>query len=205
MITATSARPSPAAPEANPQALLVVSLENFDVRYASQRAVEWLALPADRLFGRSLLLSLPQVGQALSLAVQAGLSPLPALLNVAMATPEGTSLHLYAQRRDNEVLIELRPVDEPAPGGPVPAAPPTGGSRTPVPDLVGFQRRLDELRQDLVAIRARIPCEEAMLRGDDPMLFWLWQAEAALAQLSKRFPDLVAIQRKSTGTFRRTP
>jgi hypothetical protein len=198
MITAASARPSPAMPDTAPQALLVVSLENFDVRYASHRAVEWLALPAERLLGRSLLLSLPQVGQALSLLVQAGLSPAPALLNVTMATPDGAALNLFAHRRDNEAIIEFRAVDDPVPA--VGATRPGG-----LPDPVGFQRRLDELRQDLVAMRARIPCDEAMLRGDDPMLFWLWQAEAALAQLSRRYPDLVAIQRKPTGTFRRTP
>src|SRR5688572_21167904 len=133
MITAASAHPTPVLPDPTPQALLVVSLENFDIRYASQRAVEWLAQPAERLLGRSLLLSLPQIGQALSLAVQAGLSPVPVQLNVVMSNPDGVPLNIFTTRRDNDALIEFRVADDPTPTA-------TGTPRPITPDAVGLQR-----------------------------------------------------------------
>jgi hypothetical protein len=201
----TASSPVPLPTVAAPQALLIVSLENLDVRYASQRAVEWLGLPADRLLGRSLLLSLPDIGQALTLAVAGGLSPFPAplatLLVTLAATPDGNPLSIHAHRRDTDAILEFR-VDEASPAS---VCAPIKRMTPPLADPLGMQRRLDEIRQDLVALRTRIPCEEAMLRGDDPILFWLWQAEAALAQLNLRFTDLVAAQRTPTGTSRRAP
>lgn len=181
--------------EARPQALLIVNQENLDVRYASPRAVEWLALPADRLLGRSLMLSVPPLGQPLSLALAGGLGPEPVALHAPMATAEGMQIQAYASLRESDIVIELRPAtsvqENPAP--------------TAMPDAVGALRRLDEVRQDLAALRSRIPCDEAMLRGDDPILFWLWQAEAALAQVRERCPALMASMRRGTGTWRRSP
>jgi hypothetical protein len=188
--------------EARPQAALVVNHGNLDVRYASPRAVEWLALPADRLLGRSLLLSVPALGQALSLALAGGLGPEPVALHAPLATSEGMQVWAYAQQRDADILIELRPATSTA-GGREATNGTTAGAT--VPDAVGALRRLDEMRQDLAALRTRVPCDEAMLRGDDPILFWLWQAEAALAQVRERYPALMAAMRRPTGSWRRTP
>lgn len=194
------ARASPAQPTSKSQALLVVNLQNLDVRYASQRAVDCVGLPAERLFGRSLLLSLPLLGQALTLAIAGGMSPQPTRLNLAMADTDGTPLETFVHQRENEAVIEFRATDRPRDtGGGTPVSG-TPGVR-PVPatatDPIRLQRRLDEVRQDLVALRSRIPCDEMMLRGDDPLLFWLWQAEAALAHISLRAKELVGVHRAS--------
>lgn len=206
--TAPSPAPAPTAQSgATAQALLVVSLQNLDVRYASQRAVDCLGLPAGRLLGRSLLLSLPPLGQALTLAIAAGMSPMPTRLNLVMADTDGTPLDTFVHQRDSEAIVEFRPADGARPAG---AATPASDTATfrrsaQVPDPIRLQRRLDEMRQDLVALRSRIHCDERMLRGDDPLLFWLWQAEAALTQISQRANELVAVQRPQGTSTPRTP
>lgn len=197
--------PTPTIPvsvrESQRKAVLVISLENFDVRYASPLAIEWLSLPADRLLGRSLMLSVPPLGQALTLAVSDGLSQSATTLGVTMATPEGHRLVVTAHRADMDAIIDFSPTDVHAVDAePTTLTPPTG---KPIPDAIGLQRRLEEMTQDLAALRARIPCSEGMLRGEDPVLFWLWQAEGALAQVSQRFAGLCATQRKTTGSYRR--
>ncbi|HEX3134205.1 MAG TPA: hypothetical protein VHX44_11565 [Planctomycetota bacterium] len=205
MITAPASNIPRTTPDPQRKAVLVVSLDNFDVRYASPLAVEWLGLPANRLLDRSLIFSQPPLSQALTLAVSSGLSPEPTPVGVTMTTPRGQRLLVAAHRADNDAVIDFTLADEHA-GDHGEAAeksastPPAGN---PIPDGIGLQRRLDEMRQDLAALRARIPCSEAMQRGDDPMLFWLWQAEGALAEVSQRFAALCATQRKSTGTYRR--
>lgn len=191
------------------QAVLVVSLGNLHVRYASPLAIEWLGLPADRLFGRSLILSLPNLGQALTLALSGGLSPLPTPLGVRVSRPDGTRLTPYIHQVDADVIVEFQVDEEHDSTGrarPVqtPSMTPAG---TGAADPVGLQRRLDEMRQDLAALRTRVPCSEMMLRGDDPILFWLWQAEAALTQISRRFASFAAVSRQkptpSTGATAR--
>lgn len=195
----SAAQPAPAtATEARPQAVLIVDQQNLDVRYASPRAVAWLALPADRLLGRSLMLSVPELGQALTLALAGGLGPQAVALNATLAASDGTQVTAHAQQRDADILIELRPATSSLP------AVARDASRA-LPEAVEALRRLDEVRQDLVALRARLPCDEQMLRGDDPILFWLWQAEAALTQVRERYPTLLGNVRKHTGAWRRTP
>lgn len=210
-ITATEpplAATSPPQLGTTPQALLVVSLQNLDVRYASQRAVDCVGLPAGRLLGRSLLLSLPPLGQALTLVIAGGMSPQPTRLNLVMADTDGTPLDTFVHQRDNEAVIEFRAADGPRATGDGTPASGIAVVRTPSPpttDPIRLQRRLDEVRQDLVALRSRIPCDEMMLRGNDPLLFWLWQAEAALAQISLRSNELVSAQRTHGKTSQRTP
>src|SRR5688572_13766786 len=184
------------------QAVLVVSLGNLHVRYASPLAVEWLGLPADRLFGRSLILSLPNLGQALTLALSGGLSPLPTPLGVRISKSDGTRLTPYIHQVDADVIVEFQVDEEHDSAGRVrpahaPSATPAG---TGAADPVGLQRRIDEMRQDLTALRMRVPCSEMMMRGDDPILFWLWQAEAALTQISRRFASFSAVARQKPAT-----
>lgn len=184
------------------KAVLVVAADNFDIRYASPQAIEWIDLPADRLLGRSIMLSLPPLGQALTLAVSAGLSSEPEPLNVVMARPDGSPLVVRARRVDADIIIDFTGLAGPDGGGRArgESIPPQAISAT---DPVALQRRMDEMKQDLAALRARIPSDETMLRGDDPILFWLWQAEAALTQVSRRFPEVCVTARKATDTYRR--
>jgi hypothetical protein len=68
-------------------ARLVVGLGDLSVTEASPTALAWLGLPRDRLVGRSLMLSCPELGQALTVAIAGGLGPTPSPLPVTMASP----------------------------------------------------------------------------------------------------------------------
>ena len=174
--------PQPVPESAAQQARLVVALENLHVRYATSLALAWLGMRADRLLGRSLMLSQPELGQALTLALAGGLSPLPAPLGVVVTRPDGMRVTPLVHQVDADAIVEFQALaEEPA-----------------RPEPTGLQRRMDEMRQDLAALRRRVPCDEAMLRGDDPILFWLWQAEAALKEVERRLPTLQPTRRHTT-------
>ncbi len=145
-----------------------------------------------------MLLSLPPLGQALTLVIAGGMSPQPTRLNLVMADTDGTPLDTFVHQRENEAVIEFRAADGPRATGGGTLTSGIARGRTALPpttDPIPMLRRLDEVRQDLAALRSRIPCDEMMLRGDDPLLFWLWQAEAALAHITLRSHELVAVHR----------
>ncbi len=107
MKTADVPNTVPAPSEPQPKAVLVVSLANFDVRHASPLAIAWLDFPLDRLLGRSLMLSLPLLGQALTLAVARGLSELPTPLGVSMVNPDGARLMVSVHQVDADAIIDF--------------------------------------------------------------------------------------------------
>ena len=111
MKTAHVSNTVPVAAEPERKAVLVVTLANFDVRYASPLAVAWLDYPIDRLLGRSLMLSVPPLGQALTLAVARGLSQLPTPLGVGMASPDGARLSVFVRQVDADAIIDFEIAD----------------------------------------------------------------------------------------------
>ena len=111
MKTAHVSNTVPVAPEPERKAVLVVTLANFDVRYASPLAIAWLDYPIDRLLGRSLMLSVPPLGQALTLAVAHGLSRLPTPLGVGMTSPDGARLLVSVRQVDADAIIDFEIAD----------------------------------------------------------------------------------------------
>lgn len=111
MKTVHAADAVPSAPDLERKAVLVVSLANFDVRSASPLAIAWLDFPLDRLLGRSLMLSMPQLGQALTFAVAHGLSHRPIPLGVPLANPDGTRLAVHVHQVDADAIIDFSLVD----------------------------------------------------------------------------------------------
>lgn len=107
MKTTQAARTVPSPPEPRRKAVLIVALSNFDVRYASPLAITWLDYPIDRLLGRSLMLSVPPLGQALTLAVAHGLSQLPTPLGVAMVNPDGARLMVSVHQVGADAVIDF--------------------------------------------------------------------------------------------------
>ena len=110
MKTAHAADTISSAQEPQPKAVLVVSLANFDVCHASPLAIAWLDYPLDRLLGRSLMLSVPLLGQALTLAVR-GLSQLPTPLNISMMNPDGARLVVSVHQVDADAIIDFEIAD----------------------------------------------------------------------------------------------
>jgi hypothetical protein len=100
------------SPEPQPKAVLVVSLANFDVRHATPLAIAWLDYPLDRLLGCSLMLSVPLLGQALTLAVARGLSQLPTPLSVSMMNPDGARLLVSVRQVEADAIIDFAVADE---------------------------------------------------------------------------------------------
>lgn len=101
----------PAPPASQQKAVLIVALSNFAVRYASPLAITWLDYPIDRLLGRSLMLSVPLLGQALTLAVAHGLSQVPTPLGVTMADPVGAGLMVSVHQVDADAVIDFALAD----------------------------------------------------------------------------------------------
>jgi len=132
MNTARAANAIPSAPESQPKAVLVVSLASFDVLHASPLAIAWLDYPIDRLLGRSLMLSVPPLGQALTLAAAHGLSELPTPLGVSMVNSDGARLMVYAHRVDADAIIDFE-IAEAQDDHAEPGEKPPIGSRAPPP------------------------------------------------------------------------
>lgn len=185
----TTAHAPRSKPRIDQVARLTVSLINLDVREASVHAQEYLGLTADRLLGRSLLLSEPELGQALTRLLAAGLEPRRVPMNVQLATPDGEPLTAFVRQIGQDAIIELEPA-----GGHASANHVSGAVLH-----AGLHQRLDELRRELGALGQRIPCSDDSLRGDDQFLLWLWQAEVALGRLSERCAAVEELRRHDTG------
>lgn len=168
--------------------VLIIDRQNLDVRHASPQAAVWLGLPTERLLGRSLLLSVPPLGQALTLAISAGLGPQPVALHAPLSTngEDGRAIMVtpHARQRDGDILIELRPTST--------GVQPTSHDLRSLQISMGSLSSFQTIRRQLADLRARIPWSDALARGDDPLLFLLWQAETSLAELAERYPALFA-------------
>jgi hypothetical protein len=97
---------TPPDPDDQEGAVMKVSLVDLTVRHATPLAIAWMGLPAERLLNRSLLLSLPHLGQTLTVAISGGLGPARQPLPAAVATPTGEALTVYARRVDAEAILE---------------------------------------------------------------------------------------------------
>lgn len=201
MTSSTATAPAPVPANETTHGMLVVALANLDVRYASPQAVDWLGMSAERLLGRSLIISQPELGQALTRLIALGLGAQAVPLNVSLSTTAGQTLVISCRQAGSDAVLDLHLAREPAKEADHGASGHTNDCEER--EIGALQRRLDQMRQDLAALRRRVPCDEAMARGEDPILFWLWQAEAALAHLGKRCATLNGGRHRTTATFRR--
>ncbi len=168
-------------------AVLVVGLTDLSVRRASSNAVAWLGLPKERLLERSLMLSLPHLGQALTVAIAGGLSPLPQPLVTDVAKPDLTPLSVFVRRLEDEAIIDLQ----------VPAADHAGGRTHSVPthispgehpeDAVAVRGRFTALRNELALLRALAEAHVTPTAEERHLHDWLWQAEVALTRMIENF------------------
>lgn len=180
-------------------AVLVVNLADLTVRQATPTAIAWLGLPPNRLLGRSLLLSLPHLGQALAVTVSGGLRPLPEPLAVDVAKPDHTCLSVYVRRLDSDAILEFHVAD---------AHDPVGRARLDLTtlhdpalgdDALARQQRLSALRDEISALRIVAETRARPLASETPLRAWLGQAETALTRLVEHSDELAELVIREEG------